>query len=152
MSNYDNRNDQSTFYAIVLGGLCFLILGILYAIGSFLGLDIKTTCAFLFWEAVVLALIAGMYFFILERPNIWDFLKQYGPLIIALLWLGSWSALDYWATHSESINSMSNFLQPKEDFFGEKKWYGEWYSQWGIFLVLIGYGGFHRQRFSEENY
>lgn len=137
MSNR-NDNDLALLLVILIGG------GIALAVWKFstaCGLDMNTGASVMLRLAIPIALGAGSLKFFDDYDtfrfgNVW-------PVLLGLVWVAWWPALDYWAAHAELGYSLS--LSDE----GVTVWYNAWYTEFGVLVALIGGGYFARKLVSD---
>jgi hypothetical protein len=127
MSN-NSRSDNS-WIPLAIGSVVAIIAYIIWQFSTFFGLDMSSGAS-VFGRLVVLLILIGVSWkfgddFEPIRPgNIW-------PILLALLWLCCWPALDFWAS-----KQVPSFFNSEEVSI----WWDAWYTKWGVFAALIGLG------------
>jgi hypothetical protein len=94
-----------------------------------LGLD-KATGGLVLARLAVLVVVTGLCWKLAD-----DFpplgLRAVWPLLLSLLWLCWWPALDFWA-----LEDMPLFLIHEEML----PWWDAWYTKWGVLVSVAGLG------------
>jgi hypothetical protein len=125
-----NRSDDSWILLVailVFGGIAFAV----WQFSTLFGLDMSTGASVMFRLMLVAALAAGSWKFgddvdLIRLGNVW-------PVLLGLVWVAWWPALDYWAAHAGYRLSLSD-----EDV---TVWWNAWYTEFGVLVAIIG-GGF----------
>jgi len=126
-----NRNgDDWVVFAAILGG--GFVLFCVWWFSTIFGLDMGTSAKVMGLLAIPIVLgVVSLKFFdgyydMLRFGNVW-------PVLLGLVWVAWWPALDYWAAHSGYSLSLYD-----EDV---TVWWNAWYTEIGVLAAIIG-GGF----------
>ncbi|KVQ69928.1 hypothetical protein [Burkholderia territorii] len=127
MSNRNNDDGIIPLVIILVGG------GIAYAVWQFstlFGLDMSTGASVMgrLVGVAILAVLAWKFgggSDLIGLGNIW-------PILLGLVWVSWWPALDYWATNSEP-----NFSLTDENM---TVWFNAWYTELGVLIAFVSGG------------
>lgn len=95
-----------------------------------LGLD-AVTGGLVLARLAVLVVVTGLCWKIADEfPPLGP--RAVWPLLLSLLWLCWWPALDFWAVQDLPISPVREDMLP---------WWGAWYTKWGVLVALavLGY-------------
>lgn len=127
-----NRNDNDlALLVIILGGV--IVLAFVRWFSSTLGLDMSTGASVMWRLAIPIALGAAALKFFDEYDNTFRF-GNIWPVLLGLVWIAFWPALNYWAAHGESSFSLTDEAVTV--------WYNAWYTEFGVLAAIIGSGYF----------
>lgn len=134
-----NRNDNDlALLLVILGGGSILFC--VWWFSTTFGLDMSTGGKVMGLLAIPIALGAASlkffddYYDMLRFGNVW-------PVLLGLVWLAWWPALDYWAAHAGYRLSLYD-----EDV---TVWYNAWYTEFGVLAALIGGSYFAKKLVSD---
>ncbi|BCQ29992.1 hypothetical protein NK8_81830 (plasmid) [Caballeronia sp. NK8] len=123
-----NRNGNDLVLLVVILGGGFILFCVWQFSNAF-GLDMSTGSKVMALLAIPIALgITSFKFFdgdydMLRLGSVW-------PVLIGLVWVAFWPALDHWAAHGGYRPSLYD-----EDV---TVWWNAWYTEFGALVALIG--------------
>ncbi|BBQ03607.1 hypothetical protein BSFA1_87350 (plasmid) [Burkholderia sp. SFA1] len=134
-----NRHDNDLLlFLMILGGGFFLLC--VWWFSTALGLDISTGGKVMALLAIPITLgIASLKFFdgdynMLRFGSVW-------PVLLGLVWMAFWPALDYWAAHGGYRPSLYDEAVTT--------WYNAWYTEIGVLAAFIGGGYAAKKLFND---
>jgi hypothetical protein len=138
MGNRNNGDDGTlVLLAIIVigGGLAFAV----WQFSTLFGLDMSTGASVMGRLVGVAVLATLSWKFgddvdVIHLGNVW-------PILLGMVWIAWWPALDYWAAHTEPRFSLSD-----EDV---TLWWNAWYTEFGVLAAIIG-GGFFAKRIGSD--
>lgn len=112
---------------------------IVWKFSPYLGLDMATG-GLVLARLAVLVVLTGLCWRLADdfprlRPGaVW-------PILLALLWLCWWPALDFWA-----VKALPASLLREGDF----PWWASWYTKWGVLAGIAAWGYLARKLFGRD--
>lgn len=139
------KNDRD-FALLAILVAAFVVVGIVWKSSAALGLDLVTELKVLTGLAITAFLArishmhggAGAFSF----ANVW-------PVLLGLVWMSTWPALDYWAASVDYFTS--NSVSFAEDGSGGGLWWDAWYTQMFGLAAVVG-GGYALRKVLQTRY
>jgi hypothetical protein len=112
---------------------------IVWKFSPYLGLDMATG-GLVLARLAVLVVLTGLCWRLADdfprlRPGaVW-------PILLALLWLCWWPALDFWAVKALPVSLLRE---------GDFPWWASWYTKWGVLAGIAAWGYLTRKLFGRD--
>jgi hypothetical protein len=134
MGEVDSEDGWLLFVVIVA-----LVVFIVWKLSVYLGLDMATGGPVLARLAVLVVLTGLSWKVADDFPRLGP--RAIWPLLLSLLWLCWWPALDFWAAEN---------LPPPPFREGMLPWWAGWYTKWGVLLGIAAFGYLVKKVFGRD--
>lgn len=124
------RSDNSLSGMIIVGLSLFFVY-LVWQFSKILGLDMATGFKVIV-GLVMFSILLGISLYCSNSYS-WELfsLKNTWPVLLGVLWMSFWPALDHWAT-----KTVPPFFHTDD----ATVWWAAWYTKWGGLLGLVGLG------------
>jgi len=123
-----SKVDSEDSWILFVVGVALLAF-ITWKFSAYLGLDMATG-GLVLARLAVLVVVTGLCWKLADDyPPLGP--RAVWPLLLALLWLCWWPALDFWAAKD---------LPPALFHEETPPWWAAWYTKWGVLLGIAGLG------------
>ncbi len=130
-----NRNHNSDAVLFIIIAIAAFIGFICWKFSQAMGLDIETGAKLFLGLIVVGGITTALLYF--------GLFNAFWPVVLAVLWLFFWPALDYWSTEKVPYFALNPHI--------EKAWWAAWYTKAGGLIILLG-GGYLYKHLFESRY
>ena len=124
MGKVDSEDSWLLFVVMVA-----LAAFVAWKFSTYLGLDMATGGQVLARLAVLVVLTGLSWKLRDDFPRLGP--RAVWPLLLSLLWLCWWPALDFWAAKNLPASPLHEETQP---------WWAAWYTKWGVLLGIAALG------------